>query len=68
MDDTGLVDILHVMSTATFASDNLPDGSVSEIYSPPRVAPLAPEFGFHQGDSMDLLTNDPKRQTLGFWG
>ena len=37
---------------------SFPDGSVSEMYSPPRVAPRACRFGFSQGASMDLTTTD----------
>ena len=32
------------------------DGSVSEIYSPPRVAPLAAAAGYPSGVSLDLTT------------
>ena len=33
--------------------------AVSEVYSPPRVAPCAPKYGMKQGISLDLTVNDP---------
>ena len=37
-----------------------PKGSVSEIYSPPRIAPCVGKQGFAPGWSLDLTTTDEK--------
>ena len=52
-------DVLMMRSTTKWDRQDLPDGAVNEIFSPPRVAPHAPKFNFSHGDSMNLTTNDP---------
>ena len=42
------------------------DGSICEIYSPPRVVPHAVQAGFHQGWSLDFTTRDSTGQAWDF--
>ena len=41
-------------------------GHVSEIYSPPRVAPVAASYGLEQGYSLDLTTCGPDGEFYDF--
>ena len=53
----GMSDIMSLHVGPAFALD--PQGSVSEIYSPPRIAPRAEARGFAPGWSLDLTTSGP---------
>ena len=53
-----LEDVVYISSTTTFGDDGYISGCISELYSPPRVAPLAPNIGLQVGDSFDRLTKD----------
>ena len=63
---SGLVDIMRLSSTTVMGKDELPEGSISEIYSPPRIAPLAPKVGLQTGDSFDIRTHDQDGQAWDF--
>ena len=41
-------------------------GSISEIYSPPRIVPHAEKAGFAPGWSLDLTVNDENGQPYDF--
>ena len=54
---TDVVDVMFMASRLVYGSDELPTGCVCELYSPPRVDPIAQAKGFEKGISMDLLTD-----------
>ena len=57
-------DIMSIDVGAAFIAG--PDGSISEIYSPPRVVPHANKRGFRGGWSLDLTTCDSEGKPWDF--
>ena len=60
LDDSmsGLTDIMSMHVGPAYTTN--PDGSVCEVYSPPRVVPHAERQGFQPGWSLDLTTPTPE--------
>ena len=57
-DGTGLTDILSMHVGPAYTTNS--DGSICEVYSPPRVVPHAEKRGFQPGWSLDLTTTTPE--------
>ena len=57
------MDILSLNVGSAFLVDK---GSISEIYSPPRIEPHAVKAGFPPGWSLDLTVNDEHGQPWDF--
>ena len=57
-------DIMSLHVGAAFTLDTR--GSISEIYSPPRIAPHAEDHGFAPGWSLDLTTTDDAGRAWDF--
>jgi len=62
-EEMGILDILLLYSNEEHVQGT---GHVSEIYSPPRVAPVAASFGLQQGYSLDLTTCGPDGEIYDF--
>ena len=57
---------LDIMLISSQSDEVTGEGHVSEIYSPPRVAPLAPKYGLKEGYSLDITTGDQEGREWDF--
>ena len=62
--DANAVDIISLNVGSAF--DLTAQGSIAEIYSPPRIAPHAEKAGFQPGWSLDLTVKDETGQPYDF--
>ena len=51
-----VIDTMYLSSRLVFGQDGLPTNCVCELYSPPRVDPIAQQKGFSAGISMDKIS------------
>ena len=56
----------QLLDIFALSSNSETRGAVCEVYSPPRVAPLAAEAGLTVGWSLDLTTTDEKGKAWDF--
>ena len=61
-----MCDLLLMGSSTCIDDEGIYTGCVSEIYSPPKIAPVAHAAGFEKGSSMDLTTRDPEGRAWDF--
>ncbi len=59
-----MTDVMALNVGPAYATNS--DGSISEVYSPPRVVPYAERAGFAPGISMDLTTADAEGRPWDF--
>ena len=62
----GDTDMAQLLDIFALSSNSETRGAVCEVYSPPRVAPLAAEAGLTVGWSLDLTTTDEKGKAWDF--